>query len=187
MVDQGRVPAFELHIRPMLRLLDREHMAKVHGSLDLWDLDAVWQQRAEILERVSATETTTMPPERYGGPWPAEWVNLFERWLATGSDTEPGHHLLLAKPDGEYRVQSLGGDKRRLTVAATAPTEECRLWFDCTSITPGQREYTLYLEPAFPAQPPNPKHLQALEIFLKDDATLLVIHDADGRHELPLT
>jgi hypothetical protein len=70
------------------------------------------------------------------GPW-TEWINLFERWLATGSDTEPGHHLLLAKPDGECRVQSIGGDKRRLTV--------------------------------------------------KGDATQLVIHDADGRHELPLT
>ncbi len=185
MAEQERPPVFELHIRPMFRLLDREHMSKWVASFDLWDLSAVWEQRTEILTRVR--DAGDMPGHRYGGPWPPEWIDLFERWLATGSDTEPGHHLVVAKPDGDYRVQSIGGEKRRLTVAVTAPTEGCRVWLDCDSVPPGQREYTLYLEPALPPQAPDPTPMQALEGFVKGDATLLVIHDADGRHELPLS
>jgi hypothetical protein len=52
---------------------------------------------------------------------------------------------------------------------------------------PGQREYTLYLEPAMPAQPPGETPLQARELFEKGDATNLVVHDAAGRHELPVS
>jgi hypothetical protein len=185
MAAEQRAPVFELHIRPMVRLLDREHMSKFAQLFDLWDLNAVWAQRNEILTRVR--DVGDMPGNRYGGPWPTEWIALFERWVATGSDTEPGHHLLLAKPDGDYHVQAIGGEKRRLTAAVTAPSTGCRAWFDCNSVTPGQREYTLVIEPAFPAQSPTPTPLQALEGFVKGDATKLVIHDQDGDHELALT
>ena len=36
-----RKPIFELHIRPMFRLLDRQHMLRFPRDLDLWDYDAV--------------------------------------------------------------------------------------------------------------------------------------------------
>jgi len=182
MATEERAPVFEVHIRPMFRLLDREHMSKWVPLIDLWDLDAVWARRNEILTRVS--DVGDMPGVRYGGPWPAEWIALFERWIATGSATEPGHHLVIAKPDGPYRVQAVSGEKRRLTAAVTAPTERCRAWFDCNSVTTGQREYTLYLEPAFPSQPADPTPLQPLEGFVKGDTTKLVIHDADGTHDV---
>lgn len=182
MAAEERPPIFEVHIRPMFRLLDREHMSKWVQLFDLWDLDAVWAQRNEILTRVR--DVGDMPGNRYGGPWPAEWIALFERWVATGSDAEPGHHLVLAKPDGPYRVQAVSTDKRRLTATVTAPTDGCRAWFECNSVTPGQREYTLYLEPAFPSRPADPTPLQAVEGFVKGDATKLVIHDADGTHDV---
>src|SRR6267154_2145665 len=91
MAAQQRPPVFELHIRPMFRLLEREHMTTLlTPGIDLWDLDAVWAKRNLILGRLRAEGLQTMPGAQVGGPWPAEWISLFERWAATGSDAEPG-------------------------------------------------------------------------------------------------
>jgi hypothetical protein len=183
-----RHPVFEIHIRPMFRLLDREHMVTlVDPPIDLWELDAVWGERTRILEKLKETGIPNMPGERVGGPWPAEWIALFERWIATGSDKEPGHHLVLAKPDAAYTVQSPSSALRRLTAAVTAPTEGCRVWFQPDSVTSTQRNYTLYLEPAFPSQPADPTVLLAVDTFAKGTVTKLVIHDADGASEVPVT
>src|SRR5260370_487291 len=114
-------------------------------GIDLWDLDAVWAKRNLILGRLRAEGPQTMPGAQVGGPWPAEWISLFERWAATGSDAEPGHHLLLVKPDGPYQVRTLTGDLRPLTATATAPTDGCRGWFGLDSVSTGQRDYTLHL------------------------------------------
>ena len=180
MAAAERPPVFELHIRPMFRLLDHDHMAR---SFDLGDLDAVWKQRAAILTRTR--DDANMPGDRFGGPWPAEWFALFERWIATGGgDDEPGHHLVKVKPEDGYSIKSLGGEKRRLTAKVIAPTDGCRVWFELQSVTPGQREYTLYLEPAFPALPADPRPLDRQENFLKGDLTTLVVHDEDGPHVL---
>ena len=184
MAPQDRAPVFELHIRPMFRQLDREHMAKWMGLFDLWDLAAVWQHRHEILTRVR--DRQDMPGTRYGGPWPREWVQIFERWVDTGSNEEPGHHLTLATTQGDYQIQSVGSDKRRITVDVMAPTADCRAWFDLQAITPTQRMYTLYLEPAFPPVASQSTIINAVEGFNKGGATSVVIDDASGRHELAL-
>ena len=53
MNSSERPPVFELHIRPMFRLLDREHMLTLFGAgVDLWDLEPVWQLRNKILVRL---------------------------------------------------------------------------------------------------------------------------------------
>ena len=81
-----RNPIFELHIRPLFRLLDRQHMLRViPESLDLWDYDAVKAKSAVILQRVKGQgPKQTMPTSRTGGPWPSEWVSLFDRWIQGG-------------------------------------------------------------------------------------------------------
>src|SRR4051794_21789367 len=115
----------------MFRLLDREHMTTlVAPGIDLWNLDAVWAARVEILTRLRGVGSANMPGTRVGGPWPAEWIILFERWTATGSDNQTGHHLSLATPDGAYQVQKLSGDQRRLRATVTAPNPRCRVWFE---------------------------------------------------------
>ena len=82
-----RKPVFELHIRPMFRLLDRQHMI-FHGDLDLWDYDAVKTHSAEILRKVKSPDPnsgfTTMPNKETGGAWPSEWISLFDRWIQGG-------------------------------------------------------------------------------------------------------
>lgn len=189
MTAQQRPPVFELHIQPMFRLLDREHMTTlVTPPIDLWNLDAVWAERNDILERLRGEGSQNMPGTQVGGPWPAEWIALFERWVATGSDAEPGHHLVPAQPEGPYRVRTLSGagDRRRLTATVIAPTDGCRVWFGLDSVSVGQRDYTLHLEPAFPSQPADPTPLQATDTFTKGDATKVVIRDADGTQEVPI-
>jgi len=80
-----RSPIFELHIRPMFRPLDRQHMMRVGAGLDLWDYDAVKTNSAQILRRVrGGGDLQIMPTERTGGPWPSEWVSLFDRWIQGG-------------------------------------------------------------------------------------------------------
>lgn len=81
-----RSPVFELHIRPLFRLLDRQHMLRVTTpSLDLWNYDAVKANSAAILLRVKGREgEAMMPTKETGGPWPSEWVGLFDRWIQEG-------------------------------------------------------------------------------------------------------
>lgn len=185
MTTEERPPVFELHIRPLFRLLDRAHMlSHVVPGIDLWDLDTVWGAREEILTRLRGQGGQNMPGLPVGGPWPAEWIALFERWTTTGSDTAPGHHLVLAKPDEPYELKKLSGDRRRLSAMVTAPTEGCRTWFELDSIAAGRRDYTLYLEPAFPGRPSDPTALRAVENFLRSDAERVTIRDADGTQEL---
>jgi hypothetical protein len=80
-----RKPVFELHIRPLFRLLDRQHML---FKLDLWDYDAVKAHSAEILRKVKGPDPnsggTTMPTKETGGAWPSEWVSVFDRWIQGG-------------------------------------------------------------------------------------------------------
>src|SRR6266699_6552581 len=71
MAAQQRPPVFELHIRPMFRLLEREHMTTLATpGIDLWDLDAVWAKRNLILEHLRAEGLQNMPGVPVGGPWP---------------------------------------------------------------------------------------------------------------------
>ena len=188
MAETQRPPVFELHIRPMFRLLDREHMLTlIQPGFDLWELERVWEMRNDILMRLRGEGSQNMPGLGVGGPWPAEWISLFERWIQNPTADDIGHHLVLAQPDGAYQIQPVSGEKRRLGAKVVAPSAGCRAWFTLESITPGQREYTLHLEPPLPAQPPDERRIQALELFVKSDATKLVIHDAAGTHELAVT
>src|SRR2546430_450000 len=81
-------PVFELHIRPLFRSLDREHM---DFALNLWHYpdgpgaDPIGHFTL-ILNRLKASAPdVVMPPPHAGGPWPQEWIDLFQRWLAAGA------------------------------------------------------------------------------------------------------
>jgi len=177
----NRAPVFELHIRPMFRLLDRDHMLRLIGAFDLWDLGQVWERRHVILERIK--NRADMPGDRYGGPYPDEWIAVFERWMATGTDAEPGHHLVLATSHGAYQVQSLGGMKRRISVQVAVPFAGCHAWFDLQGADATERRYTLYLEPPYPVVPPAPQMMEAKDTFAKD-APDIVVTDALGAHNV---
>jgi hypothetical protein len=53
------------------------------GSIDLNDHAAVAAKSQQILARLK-DEFDPMPPIADDGPWPQEWIALFERWVAEG-------------------------------------------------------------------------------------------------------
>jgi hypothetical protein len=68
----------------MFRDQDVQHMLDVGPfSLDLGDHAVVSERSQQILDRLKNTDDP-MPPVADGGPWPQEWISLFERWIAEG-------------------------------------------------------------------------------------------------------
>jgi hypothetical protein len=66
---------FSEAIRPLFRESDRDEM---EAWFDLWSLEDVRDNAAEILERLA---DGSMPCD---DPWPAEDIALFEAWLDAG-------------------------------------------------------------------------------------------------------
>ncbi|MGR6918751.1 CDGSH iron-sulfur domain-containing protein [[Actinomadura] parvosata] len=79
---QVRLPAddepvsFTDHIQPLFREVDRRSMS---FAFDLWSHDDVAKHADAILHRL---RQGTMPCD---GPWPAEHVDLFARWITEGA------------------------------------------------------------------------------------------------------
>jgi hypothetical protein len=179
-----RVPVFELHILPMFRLLDHDHMA---AKFDLFDLEAVWKRRAAILAHLKANPPLMMPTKATAGPWPSEWIALFERWIATGTETQVGHHLELLAPDsGQYELVPSFGDKLDVIATVTTPSPGYQLWFELRRVSATEREYALYGEPPHPAQPANPTVAKAAEKFKKTGLQRIFVIDARGRQQIDL-
>jgi CDGSH-type Zn-finger protein/truncated hemoglobin YjbI len=68
--------SFDAHVKPLFRRKDRQSM---RFAFDLWSYDDVVQHGPAILDRLKAG---TMPCD---GPWPTDLVDVFERWIATGT------------------------------------------------------------------------------------------------------
>jgi hypothetical protein len=67
---------FESHIKPLFRTRDRQSMK---FSFDLWSFEDVKAHAAAILQRL---QNGTMPCD---GAWPKERVEVFQRWVESGS------------------------------------------------------------------------------------------------------
>jgi len=78
-----RPTSFKLHIAQMFRKdPDINHMKPV--GLDLSSYDDVKARANDILDRLKDPDSP-MPPVADGGPWPEEWISLFERWIGEGT------------------------------------------------------------------------------------------------------
>jgi hypothetical protein len=71
----GPAPSFDRDIRPLFTAQDR---AAMRWSFDLWEVASVRQHAEAILDQVAAGR---MPCD---GPWSAERVALFRRWVQAG-------------------------------------------------------------------------------------------------------
>lgn len=122
-----RKPIFELHIRPLFRLMDRQHMLRLAGStLDLWDYEAVKTHSATILRRLKG-EGQRMPTDKTGGPWPPEWVSLFDRWIQGGfRRLSPGTAKNLVLKD----VDPIGNQLSCRTDVPATSSVSSRAWFE---------------------------------------------------------
>lgn len=79
--ELNRPTSYDLHIRPLFRPIDIEHMEGF--GVDLGTYDGVKASAPDILDRLRDA-THPMPPKQADGPWPDEWIALFERWTTEG-------------------------------------------------------------------------------------------------------
>jgi hypothetical protein len=170
--DAPRFPVWDLHVRPQFRLIDRQHMLPL--SLDLWDYESVKDRAEEILLRL---EDGGMPTYDTGGPWPREWVEIFRRWI------EGGYRrlVLLAPTAAGYQLRQTSAWE--LSAFVRVPGDGWRVWLDLVAVAPTEREYALTAEPGSDGGPGA--EIRVRDRFRRDREERLVVHDADGRHEIP--
>jgi hypothetical protein len=145
-----RTPIFEMHILPMFRQLDRQHMMRVNSTLDLWDYDSVKRNAPEIIARACG-DTPSMPPSDVGGFWPSEWRALFSRWVAGG------FRRLTLGLGRDYKLTQSGATLFTLSCTAAIPNAtdgDSTAWFDTVDPGPGSATFRLYVFPGEAVPPP---------------------------------
>ena len=79
--DVNRPTSFALHIQPLFRQVDADSM---HFMFDLTKYDDVVANSRDILSCLKGEGRSRMPPVTQAGPWPNEWIALFNRWIDEG-------------------------------------------------------------------------------------------------------
>lgn len=176
--SQSLSPIFELHIQPLMRILDREHMIRAAG-LDLWDYDQVRANADLIISRLESN----MPPLAYGGPWPNEWIGLFRRWRDSGFQ-----RLMLGKVDASGYTAQRSGTEIRLEGRGTIPNADYHAWLQPLFAEAAPRSYTHYWSPppAGPTGSPTAFHLRETFDGPPTLSTIVII-DIDGTHMVTIT
>jgi hypothetical protein len=122
-----RRPIFELHIRPMFRLLDDVHMLRLPLAkrVDLSSYDDVKAKHVAIRDFLKSP--SPMPTKKTGGPWPQEWIDLFDRWIATGFGK-------LSRPTAtDARLKLMAPDRYLLECDVVLPDAGAMAWFEIMS------------------------------------------------------
>jgi len=173
-----RNPVFELHILPMFRQLDRQHMLRVNPALDLWSYDSVKAHATDIIGRAGGA-SPSMPTSDVGGFWPTEWRALFARWAASG------FRRLSLGLGRDYKL--VRSDPSRLTLSCTvsipnAPAGDSAAWFDIVDLSPAT--YRLYVFPG-DADPPAQDSIDIVaEESVPGAQTSVTVLDQSGSHNV---
>jgi hypothetical protein len=167
-----RTPVFELHILPMVRQIDREHMRQgaPEVAIDLWSYADVVAHADVILSRVGVD----MPPAAWGGPWPPEWVAIFQRWKDTGFKR-------LEIGTGSYTRQA-GTTSVRLKATGTFPAAGYNGWFQLDRLTDTERRYQLVFEKPDAVVAGDPAAFTITEKFPAPDTKTIIVTDSAGEH-----
>jgi len=165
-----RTPVFELHILPLFRAMDREHMS---FAVDLSDYNNVVEHADQILERLEAAD---MPPADAGGPWPDEWVQLFRRWKDTGFK-----RLEVGTAQYTFRQTATAMDIR---ATGTFPATGYRGWLQIETETNTSKTYVLYFESPDASVVGNDTSFELRERYPISDARSVFIHDNTGVQQI---
>ena len=172
------IPYFELHIRPMFRLIDRDHMTG--HQMDLWDYASVKHHANDIARMLRRTPPGYMPTREFGGPWPEGWIAVFEEWVALGCPK-------LSTATGTYTLIRIAPDQLMLTIAVPLKDGADTAWVEREITPPTYAEYTLFYRPAPTGETADPFETQMVEVIFGSQVADVFMNDADGRHTLPLT
>lgn len=164
-----RTPVFELHILPMIRAIDREHML---FAFDLSDYESLKEHSEQFADRVSVD----MPPVHAGGPWPDEWVQIFRRWMLTGFK-----RLELGNAEYQFNQSS---SFSAITVTGTYPAAGYRGWLEIESQTFEAKNYTFYFEAPDTPESGQPEQFNFRERFRNTDTRAIFVKDASGIKQL---
>jgi hypothetical protein len=179
-----RTPVFELHIRPLFRPLDRQHMLRVRPDLDLWSYDAVKNFAPAIQKRVGPP-TPSMPTPNTGGPWPSEWVALFNRWV------QGGFRRLAPATGRNYKLVKAADGRCTLSCQTDIPDTDqgdSTAWLDLVSAGPPTASYQLVIYPGEALPPPA----TTFEVTCQEQvdpasaAAGISVVDANGTHVVNL-
>jgi len=175
---------WELHILPMMRSIDRDHMLRMGGKrkIDLFDYDQV-RARATPNDQginvfLSWVESGAMPPPDTGGPWPPQWISLFKQWIND-------EYARLELGEGTYTAIRTGGTVR-VTANFELPNVDDAAWLDRPNPSADPREYVLWHEPN--GEPDEPFPSTASDSFdAGPEVTKVIIKDKNGTHEVMIT
>lgn len=164
-----RTPVFELHILPLMRATDREHM---NFRFDLWDYAQVVANADDIVSRAAVD----MPLPESGGPWPDEWVQIFRRWMETGFK-----RLELGKAAYTW---TQGASAATIRATGTFPAAGYNGWLQIESETGTEKTYVLYFE-----APDTPVEGELEDFSLRErypvaDTRQVFIRDASGVQQI---
>jgi hypothetical protein len=174
----GRRPIFELHIRPMFRLLDQVHMLRLPAPkrLDLTDYQQVRDRHQQIRELIG--DASSMPPAETGGPWPQEWIDLFDHWKTTGFGR-------LTQPiASNFRLTLTAPERYTLSCSVTLPNSNSFAWLDIVKAQPDAQIYSIAME--VPEEVPPAPISVAVEERIRGPLTVAeaVIVDGAGEHRV---
>ena len=175
---------YEIHIRPMFREIDREHMLQMF-SIDLWDYDYVKSHLVQLKGYITAAPSPNdprgvMPPTDSGGPWPAEWIATFLRWIDEGAKSLP-------LGTATYSVGDLGSDDQWALSADGSPSQkDAAVWLERSPVRGTTPIFTLYEKPPLAGAAGTGDPFSIAEVFVKGAATVVTVIDRNGKQDIAL-
>ncbi len=174
---------YELHIAPLFRRIDRDHMA---FAFDISDpatfYEADGQPKIDLIrglyDHMTGATTPLMPPVHAGGPWPREWLDLFARWINEGC-------LRLELGTAQYRASRTSATQVRLAARVELPSSDHETWFERVDSSEAPYAYCLVVEPPVSDVPPATSDLRFLVEELNDfpsGLSSILVADAGGSH-----
>lgn len=164
-----RTPVFELHIQPMFRATDRDHMS---FTMDLWDYDDVVTHADDIVDRLEQD----MPPVVSGGLWPEEWIALFKRW-------KDGARKRLELGTATYELTRTA-TRVEVSASGTFPAAGYKGWLQLESSTDTSKTYVLYFEAPDTPAAGTPTAFAVEERYRATDTRTVFVRDSTGVHEV---
>lgn len=167
-----RTPVFELHIKPLFRLTDRAHM---RVQIDLSDYDQIVNNADRLLLHLKGERGhALMPPLNSGGPWPDEWVRLFQRWMETGFKR-------LELGTAQY---SFDATVNTILATGSFPAAGYTSWLQIESEAAALRTYVLYFEAPDAAVAGTAEPFSLEELYEGRDTQSIDVLDSTGVHHL---